>query len=486
MDGRGLHRQGAHPMAVAWRRSVSAALGMRRATLVLGLVVIGLLTGCASTQDFTRDDGRKVNDALLQQIRAYGAGERALRPAIVRSAALKDPACDKQWELPFAVASSDGWDDDDRVAWVRGLGVDERLTVIASAESSPLKPGERIVGVHAQAGDGAAALRGQAGGPDAAFLLDRLAELRDAGRPIRLVTAAGRQVQVRPFEVCRGYTRLAPPNTPAVQDYHWLMSLHPLELVQHPLDEDEALWVVLWTQGLSEEGGARMKTFHYTVKVGGTLYNLATLASGLKGAAVAADAVVKTAQSVAAQLATEALKQQVIQRARDYAADMMLDAASDAAEKLLRVQMASSMQQSLVNRGRLNGVSRVAATVFDRADTWARLRMERLHANPLAGVRLHQRLAERGQASNAFVFDSERMEQVQKAFVAAGLDSAFLAVLKGVGPEQLDGMLGSMPLASAKDVFAYDPGHGASTGEGASLGVVASLLELPMASGAAR
>lgn len=478
MGGTGHLSQGVRQPARA--RLVPASWATRCSLWLIGLLLLGALTGCAGTREFTRDDGRKVNEELLQQIRVYGAGERALRPAIARSAALNDPECDKQWELPFAVASAAGWEDDERVAWVRALGVDERLTVIAAAENSPVKPGERITEV-----------QGQAGERDAAQLLDRLARLRDEGKPIRLMTAAGRRVQVEPFQVCRGYTRLAPPNTPTVQDYHWLMSLHPLELVRQPLDEDEALWVVLWTQGLSEEGGARMKTFHYAVKIGGTLYNLATLASGLKGAAVAAEAAVKTAQSLAAQLATEALKQQVIQRAKEFASEMMLeaarDAAGDAATALLKVQMASSMQQALINRGRLNGVSRVGATVFDRADTWARLRMQKLNANPLAGVRLHQRLAEAGLASNAFVFDNERMQLLQTAFAAAGLENALLAVLKGVRPDQLDGMLGGMPLASAAgDAFSYDDGSGGATRDAGSMGVVASLLELPMASGGAR
>ena len=44
----------------------------------------------------------------------------------------------------------------------------------------------------------------------------------------------------------------------------------------------------MWTQGLSEEGGARMKTFHYGSKIIGTLYNLVTIASGLKGVSLAA------------------------------------------------------------------------------------------------------------------------------------------------------------------------------------------------------
>ena len=46
-------------------------------------------------------------------------GEQALRPAIARSAALGDKDCDRQWELPMSVMSSQGWSEDDRVAWVR-------------------------------------------------------------------------------------------------------------------------------------------------------------------------------------------------------------------------------------------------------------------------------------------------------------------------------------------------------------------------------
>jgi hypothetical protein len=94
------------------------------------------------------DDGRAVDETLLTQIRHYGAGERALRPAIVRSAGLRDAECDKQWELPFSVASADDWSEDERVAWVRALGVDERLTVVAAAAVPPLRNGEHFANVN--------------------------------------------------------------------------------------------------------------------------------------------------------------------------------------------------------------------------------------------------------------------------------------------------------------------------------------------------
>ena len=62
------------------------------------------------------------------------------------------PDCDKQWELPFAVATSYGWDETDRVAWVRALNVDERLSVVAVAAEgrrlAPRRRGCRIGGGH--------------------------------------------------------------------------------------------------------------------------------------------------------------------------------------------------------------------------------------------------------------------------------------------------------------------------------------------------
>src|SRR6185436_3561339 len=117
---------------------------MRLLLIVLATLLAVLLTGCASAPKFTVDDGRKVDETLLAGMRAYGAGERLIRPAIARSAALKDKECDKQWELPFAVATSAGWSSDDRVAWARALQVDERLTVIAVTQDSPLPMGTRI------------------------------------------------------------------------------------------------------------------------------------------------------------------------------------------------------------------------------------------------------------------------------------------------------------------------------------------------------
>jgi len=407
------------------------------------LAAMALLAGCAGPK-YTIDDGRAVNQALLEQIDLYGKGEQVLRPAIRRSAELQDRDCDRQWELPFALASSKGWSENDRVAWVRALGVDERLTVVAASADSPLKKGARVTDIDGYTNS------------DPASMLEQLARLRDRGRPFELNAKSGQAVQVQPFEVCRGYTRLAPPSTPELQDYHWLMSYHPLEFVRAEPTEDEALWTVLWTQGLSEEGGARMKTYHYGTTIISSLYTVATLASGLKGAALAAEAAVSAAQKAAAAAATEIIKQQLIDQAKNYAAERIRNELVKSVQSLTQAQVVASMQQLAANRGLLGGISRVAATTFDQADGWAYERMKRLKADPLAGFRLHQKLLERGLLRNAIAFDPERMDSLQALTKKDGRDEDVVAILKGIRPETLDFDVGDMPLASAQQAFSYD------------------------------
>lgn len=438
---------------------------------LLLLALVALLAGCASGPKFTVDDGRKVNEELLAGMRAYGAGERLIRPAIARSAALKDKECDKQWELPFAVATSAGWDENDRVAWARALQVDERLTVIAVTQDSPLPMGTRINHVAGQTSD------------DGEKLLEKLAEARDEGRPFTVGTPAGKPVLIKPFEVCRGYTRFAPPNTPRLQDYHWLLSLHPLEVIQAEPTPDEALWLVLWTQGLSEEGGARMKTYHYALKIAGTIYNLATLASGVKAAALAADAAISAAKNAAANVASDILKQQLIEQGKALAAQKIREGLADAAGQLTRQQVVNVMQAAAANRGSLGGISRIAATVFERADAWAFERMSVLGAPPLAGFTLHQKLLERSLAQNAMLFDADRLAALNKVAAARGLEGEVTAILGGFRPDALVAEIGAMPLASAQTSFSFesvdDPGAGRF-----SRGLIDAMLELPAESGA--
>lgn len=405
----------------------------------MGCIFILGLGGCASPR-FTTDDGRPVNEVLLGHIHAYGRGEQAIRPAIVRSAALQDPACDRQWELPFSVASSESWNEDDRVAWVRALGVDERLTVVASAPGSPLRRGEKID-----------AIEGRRHPRDAQAMLELLVARRNSGRPFQTQTSEGREVTVSPVEVCRGHTRLADPRSPEMQDYHWTHSMHPLEVVGEGLSEDEALWMVLWTRGLSEEAGARMKTWYYGSKLVGTLYHAVTLASGLKGAVVAVEAGRKAAQAAAGQAASHLLRQQVLEQARALTQDKVRDALGGVVEHLARSTVVGAMQQAALNRGALSGVAWMGASVFDRADRWAFERLAKLQANPLAGFALHQRLAAAGLATNAFVFDTERLQALSGHAAAQGMEHDVQALLEGVDADHQGVTLDlppAMPLAS--------------------------------------
>jgi hypothetical protein len=451
-------------------RRGSCGVRRRRARAALALAALAL-GGCAS-RVYTVDDGRKVDEALLAQIRAFGDGERAIRPAILRSAALADPDCDHQWELPISVATSQGWSDDDRVAWVRALGVDERLTVVAAVADSPLATGERILQVG-----------GRASHEDAELTSSLLAQARDGGQPFVITTGEGRIVTLTPFEVCRGHTRFVPPNTPTLQDYHWLLSLHPLQVAQPALSDDEALWIVLWGQGLSEEGGLRMKAFDYGRRIVGTLYNLATIASGLKGAALAADAAMKAAQTAAAKVATDLLRSQLIEQAKNFAAQKLRETIADSAERVARAQLVDVMSRAARNRGALSGVARVASTVFDRADAWALARMDKLSANPLAGFTLHQKMVDQSLAENAFALDTERLEALTQLAEARGLGEQVTAILRGVQVREMVLAMSRMPLASSRRGFRYDTGLEADTGP-YSNGLIDAMTAMPIGSGA--
>jgi len=443
----------------------------RRCLAWLLVAFASLHSGCATNQ-FTVDDGRQVDEGLLASIRTFGEGERMLRPAIARSAALADPDCDKQWELPFSVASSESWSRDERVAWVRALGVDERLTVVAAAPDSPLRIGERIVGVQGS--------RHQAEPADS--LLFFLGLRRDAGQAFDVYTGPDRQVRVTPFEVCRGYARLSPPNTPRLQDYHWAMSYHPLELPAAALTDDEALWVVLWTQGLSEEGGLRMKAYHYGTGLVSTLFTLATLASGLKAAAVAAEAAGKTIQAAAAQFAADTLRQQAIGQAGSYATRLVREEIGEATDRRNRETLKSALERAAANRESLSGVAGIGASVFDRADRWAFERAAKLRGDALAGFRLHQKLIEQGWTANAFALDVERLKALHEVAKSRGQDQEVVAILGGVRPESLRIELATMPLASVRRDFRFEGPREALTIEPYAGGVVDTMLHMPIES----
>lgn len=404
-----------------------------------------LLAACGSVK-YTVDDGRPVDATLLANIRQLGEGERVLRPAIWRTRQLADQECSRQWELPFSVASSYDLKEDERVAWVRALQVDERLTVVSAIPESGLENGDKLVALDGYERQ------------DSAKMLEKLQDLRDAGRPFPVRTARGRTLTVTPFSICRGYARLAPVNDPRLQDYHWLASVHPLDIFTPRLTPDEALWIVLWTQGLSEEGGARMKTFHYSKKFVLTLIDIATFAVGLNGAAqaakVAADQAMTSAANAATRAASEQAARQLLENAAKNAAE---SAAKEYAQRVgeevgknVGKQVGSAVTESFVARAgfSVSSLSWVASTVFDQADAWAFERMRRLDANPVAGATLHRKLVERGLLNNAFALDDERMGSLAIAARQSQHEAMLLAAIRGASLESFALQLVDMPSAS--------------------------------------
>jgi hypothetical protein len=237
--------------------------------------------------------------------------------------------------------------------------------------------------------------------------------------------------------------------------------------------------MVLWTQGLSEEGGFRMKVYDYGVNVASTVYTLATIASGVRVAALAAEAAVKTAQAAAAKVATDLIKQQLISEARAYATRRIRQELVEAADRLSRSQVVSALQKAAANRGMLSGVARIGATVFDRADAWALERITRLHGNALAGFTLHQKLVEADLTGNAFILDIERLTALNQVAKASGLGEGVLAVLNGVTPESLEADMGAMPLASAVTAFSYED-VGDTAADPFAHGLVEAMLRMPI------
>jgi len=267
------------------------------------------------------------------------------------------------------------------------------------------------------------------------------------------------------------------------QDYHWLLTVHPLEVARAELTQDEALWLVLWGEGVSEEGGARMKTYAYGSKAIGTLYNLFTIASGIQGVAAAASAAAATAQQAAGAVATEVVKRQLADQARAAATDKLRDEAVGAARKLTQAQVASAMQRAAANRGALSGVAWVASTVFEQADAWAYQRMEQLKADPLAGFTLHQKLIEKGLTANSMAFDPDRLIALNKLATSKGLGGDVATILQGMRPEDLQVEMAAMPLASAQSAFSYDAEDDPSkTQQPFARGLVDGMLNMPAAS----
>jgi hypothetical protein len=333
--------------------------------------VMVCLTGCASSP--VVDDGRDINEQFMFDMTAYAAAAVALRPAIVRSASLNDSDCDTQYELPFEAITSDGvYNSDTKIAWMRAIGVDENLNVIASVPSSGVRQGDIITGVAGQTERNGLELN------------EALQEARDSGEPFALQLDNGKQVTITPFKVCRGHVVVASPLEPTLQQYHWTQTVHPLEVFRQPLTPDEAQWIELWTQGLSERGGGSMRTYAF-------------ITGAAKWAAVLALGFVTSGATTAVQGATAA--------------------GSSSAGSVAAVQIAGSAAsitaQAAANRASLSGVNRVAASVFDRADQWAFESMQILGMDPRAGLTLHNKLRANKAVSNAFFLDEKRLANMR-------------------------------------------------------------------------
>jgi hypothetical protein len=431
---------------------------------VLAIALFSFLSACSGPK-YTIDDGRKVDEVLLKNIRTYGAGQNAIRGAIVRSDALKDKGCDKQWELPFFVSSSDELSKDDRVAWVRGLGVDERLTVIGAAPNGPVQLQDKlqeIDGYHSST---------------VLKMIERLDDRRDSGKPFDIQLSTGKVVKITPFEVCRGRTMLAAPVTPKMQDYHWLSSTHPLEVAAGSFTDDEALWLVLWTQGVSEVGGARMKSYHYGTKIAGTIYSVVSIATGLQGAAMAAQASVAAAQATAATATSAVLRQQLTDQAMAAGRSKILSEVSDSGQKMLQAKVVSTLQEAAANRGSLSGVSWVASTTFENVDVWAFDRMDRLNADPLAGISLHQKLVAMQLASNSMVMDPERLAAFGKFVRVKGRGSELDALLQGSEGSDAQTADLFMPVASNNEFSYEDISTSAKVKSSAIAGFAESMMD---------
>jgi hypothetical protein len=188
-------------------------------------------------------------------------------------------------------------------------------------------------------------------------------------------------------KVCRGHVAVAPPFAAAMQTYHWSAVVHPQDVFHQLLTPDEAAWVVLWTQGLSETGGARMKT--YSVVVGTVKWTAVIALSVASGGAMAAAGSAAIASGAGVGVAFGQM------------------AAISAVNKV-----AVALTGAAANRAELSGINGIAAGVFDKADHWAFENAKKLGVNPRAGLALHQKMVEQGSAKNAFALDEERLTKM--------------------------------------------------------------------------
>lgn len=423
MKGDGKHASiGAPPVHIAAVAPRHAALRAVSSMLPIAM----LLAGCGTT--YTVDDGSPVDEKLLANIRAYGKGQQLLRPHIVKTAQLKDKDCSTQYELPFVTASSYDLPKQKKIAWARGLRVDERLTVIAATPESGLYLGDHIEKV-----DGY-------GKADSAKMLAELNSLRDSGDVFKITLAGGKTIPIAPVEVCRGHVNLAEPEALEPQSYHWLQSTHPLSMFKPDMTPDEAMWIVLWTQGLSEEAGARMKVYHYGLKIVKTGITVASAVSGIGAVANAANsAAAAMATAQASRAAGQAALQQAAKLASEQAANTLRQKALDTVQTLVRGEAQAialdSLKAASIFKDSLSGVSWVGGTGFYMADKWAFERMAKLGRDPIAAYTLHYKLASNKLTQNAFVFDDERLKLMTTFSDKSGMTERVQLAMSGQDPD---------------------------------------------------
>lgn len=380
-----------------------------------------LVSGCA-TPVYTVDDGSPVDEQLLSEIRLFGKGHEALRPGIVKTALLADKDCDTQWELPFAVASSYDLPKEKKIAWVRGLAVDERLSVIAATHSCGLAVGDKIEELNGYKRENTEKMH------------EELTDLRDSGDPFDVKLAGGKTVRISPVKVCRGHVEIAPPESDVGQEYHWLKSMHPLSVFTQTPTPDEALWIVLWTQGLSEEAGARMKLYHYGLKFTKAAIKVASVASSVGTLAGAANTVAASTASAAGNAAAQAAAKALAQQVADSMRQKMIESAQTLLKQQAQEIAIDSIKASAIFKNSLSGISWVAGTGFHMADQWAFDRMAALGADPVAAFTLHYKLASNAFAQNAFVFDEERLQLIGEIARKKEMGDKMALALSGEDP----------------------------------------------------
>jgi hypothetical protein len=144
---------------------------------------------------------------------------------------------------------------------------------------------------------------------------------------------------------------------------------------------------------------------------------------------------------------------------------------------MLQAKVVSTLQEAAANRGSLSGVSWVASTTFENVDVWAFDRMDRLNADPLAGISLHQKLVAMQLASNSMVMDPERLAAFGKFVRVKGRGSELDALLQGSEGSDAQTADLFMPVASNNEFSYEDISTSAKVKSSAIAGFAESMMD---------